>query len=297
MAVASLSGDGILVDEKGGNAHCIDHEIPTHHGSARTRPMRVLNLGLFRTGTSSFREALSILGFQNIYHMSYVFTERPQDSELWLKAFDAKYRSKRPETRLTREDWDSVLGDCDAVSDFPCAAFSEELIEAYPEAKVILTVRDSPEVWYESVMNTVWYAHSMSPFASGKLLGHPLLESWLPKLFRMGKRMFGDVFDGSFPANGIDVYRSHSEIIQRLVDEDRLLVFNVKEGWTPLCNFLGLELPKDAGPFPRVNEGQAVVDKVLAKQNALRGSMRRIGYSLLASVAVSAVLYTVYRPL
>lgn len=80
--------------------------------------------------------------------MSYVFTERPQDSELWLKAFDANYRSKRSEIRLSCEDWDSVLGDCDAVSDLPCAAFSDESIEACTEAKVILTVRNNPEVWY-----------------------------------------------------------------------------------------------------------------------------------------------------
>lgn len=108
--------------------------------------------------------------------MSYVFTERPQDSELWFEAFDAKYRSKRSKTRLSCEDWDSVLGDCNAVSDLPCAAFSEELIETCPEAKVILTVRNNSEVWYQSVMNTVWYAQSMSPFASGKFLGHPLLN-------------------------------------------------------------------------------------------------------------------------
>lgn len=81
----------------------------------------------------------------------------------------------------------------------------------------------------------------------------------------MGKRMFGDVFDSSFPDNGIHVYRSHSEIIQRLLDEDRLLVLNVKEGWAPLYSSLGLKIAKDAGLFPRVNKVKAVVDRVLAK--------------------------------
>ncbi|KAI6849030.1 hypothetical protein KC332_g1392 [Hortaea werneckii] len=259
--------------------------------AGRSRPMRVLNLGLFRTGTSSLREALSILEFQKVYHMSYVFQQKPSDSKIWLRAFDAKYRKQG--APFSREEWDGILGDCDAVSDFPCAAFSEELIAAYPEARVVLSVRDSPEVWYRSVLQTVWYVHMQSPFAPDKLLGQPGFERFLPSLFRMGKRMFSDVFEADFPRTGIDVYNEHIERIRTLVPPDNLLVFNVKDGWTPLCDFLGVPVPvaKEPCDFPIVNEGQAVVAKVLGKQAMLRRHMRILFWTIVASVAALMILF------
>ncbi|KAI7543863.1 hypothetical protein KC331_g7154 [Hortaea werneckii] len=259
--------------------------------AGRSRPMRVLNLGVFRTGTSSLREALSILGFQKVYHMSYVFQQKPSDSKIWLRAFDAKYRNLG--APFSREDWDEILGDCDAVSDFPCAAFSEELIAAYPEAKVILSVRDTPEIWYRSVLQTVWYVHMQSPFAPDKLLGQPVFERFLPSLFRMGKRMFSDVFEADFPRTGIDVYNEHIEHVRTLVPQNNLLIFNVKDGWMPLCDFLGLPVPvaQEPGDFPRVNEGQAVVAKVLGKQAMLRRRMRILFWTTVTSVMALIILF------
>ncbi|KAI7157543.1 hypothetical protein KC349_g5539 [Hortaea werneckii] len=259
--------------------------------AGRSRPMKVLNLGLFRTGTSSLREALSILRFQKVYHMSYVFQQKPSDSKIWLRAFDAKYRNLG--APFSREDWDEILGDCDAVSDFPCAAFSEELIAAYPEAKVILSVRDTPEIWYKSVLQTVWYVHMQSPLAPDKLLGQPVFERFLPSLFRMGKRMFSDVFEADFPRTGIDVYNEHIERVRTLVPQNNLLIFNVKDGWMPLCDFLGLPVPvaQEPGDFPRVNEGQAVVAKVLGKQAMLRRRMRIHFWTTVTSVMALIILF------
>lgn len=214
--------------------------------------------------------------------MSYVFEQRPEDSKFWLRAFDWKYRNKG--SPITRSEWDSVLGDCDAVSDFPCAAFSEELIAAYPEAKVILTVRDTPDVWLRSAMQTVWYVHLQSPFAPHKILGQPIFEPMLPSLFRMGKRMFSDVFDANLPETGIDVYNDHIRRLTQLLPQERLLVFNVKQGWKPLCDFLDVQVPGRVG-FPRVNEGQAVVEKVLAKQAVLRRMIRLLFCGMALTIA------------
>lgn len=220
--------------------------------------------------------------------MDYVFTHKPSDSSFWLRAYDAKYRSKgKP---LTRQDWDQVLGDCDAISDFPCAAFSEELIAAYPEAKVILTIRDSTASWFDSCLRTVWFVHRQSSFARGKLLGRPMFDALLPDLFRMGKRMFGDVVDGDFPRTGVYVYEEHNELIRKLVPKERLMVFNVKQGWVPLCEFLGEEVDEKmmVGGFPHVNEGQAFVDKVLGKQAMMR---RKIRDGILAVVVGLVALF------
>lgn len=222
--------------------------------------------------------------------MDYVFSQKPSDNSFWLRAYDAKYRSKG--APLIREDWDEVFGDCDAVSDFPCAAFSEELIAAYPEAKVILTVRDSMSSWFDSCLRTVWFVHRQSPFARGKFLGRPVFDILLSDLFRMGKRMFGDVFDGDLPRTGVQVYEWHDGLIRRIVPKERLLVFNVKEGWTPLCDFLGIEVTqemKERG-FPHVNEGQAFVDKVLGKQAVMRRKIREIGVAVVVGLLVLIVL-------
>lgn len=222
--------------------------------------------------------------------MDYVFTHKPNDSTFWLRAYDAKYRSKGKS--LTRKDWDQVLGDCDAISDFPCAAFSEELIAAYPEAKVVLTVRDSTASWFDSCLRTVWFVHRQSPFAKGKLLGRPIFDALLPDLFRMGKRMFGDVFGGDFPRTGVQVYEEHNEMIKRLVPRERLLVFNVKQGWRPLCEFLGVEVGEKmmVGGFPHVNEGQAFVDKVLGKQAMMRRKIRDLLLAIFVVVVALSVL-------
>jgi Sulfotransferase domain len=121
------------------------------------------------------RFALFDLGYSDVYHYSHIY-ENPKDAELWLEAFQAKYQGKgKP---YGRREWDALLGHWmvrwsrtsfrfitvpltavntgrQAVSDTPAVQFYKELLEAYPEAKVILTVRDTPEQWHFSVLSTI----------------------------------------------------------------------------------------------------------------------------------------------
>lgn len=138
----------------------------------RQVPMKVLALGLCRTGTDcefslsisffkhgfaglqltsihiALRQALRTLGYNDTYHGYVAALENPRDCELWYEALRAKYDGVgKP---FEREDFDQLLGNCQAVCDFPAAAFAKELIEAYPEAKVILTERDVDE-WHRWV--------------------------------------------------------------------------------------------------------------------------------------------------
>lgn len=120
--------------------------------------MRVLALGLGRTGTAcrcaieplpagdanklmliALRTALKELGFTDTYHMMSASVENPPDCLMWQDAFAAKYDG---EGTFGREQWDQLLGHCQAVCDWPAVAFAKELIEAYPDAKVLLTTRD-----------------------------------------------------------------------------------------------------------------------------------------------------------
>ncbi|KAL1645045.1 hypothetical protein SLS58_004116, partial [Diplodia intermedia] len=120
----------------------------------RTRPMGVLVLGQSRTGTSSMRAALQQLGYTRVFHFFSLF-EEPRQTPVWERAFHAKFLGDG--VPFTRADWDELLGpDCTAVTDTPCHIFAEELIAAYPEAKVVLTVRDSVDAWYHSYSTTIW---------------------------------------------------------------------------------------------------------------------------------------------
>lgn len=123
----------------------------------RQKPMKILAVGISRSGTESLREALHILGFEHTYHGF--------DSILPSSSLEATYRLLQKKyntapyngktTKLTADDFDSVLGDCVGVTDLTAAEFASELINAYPDAKVILNVRRDLDGWYRSVQQTM----------------------------------------------------------------------------------------------------------------------------------------------
>ena len=133
----------------------------------RVVPMRVLALGLGRTGTAcecwrlkiqcsladqtqALRSALQELGYTDTYHMMSASVENPPDCLMWQDAFAAKFDG---EGKFGREQWDQLLGHCQAVCDWPAVAFAKELIEAYPDAKVLITTRDVDS----------WHAYAITP--------------------------------------------------------------------------------------------------------------------------------------
>lgn len=159
---------------------------------------------------------------------------------------------------------------------------------------MILTVRDTTETWCEAVERTVWYVHQLSPFAKGKILGSSTFERCLPDLFRMGKRMFECIFDDDVPRTAAQVYQEHNDRIMRLVPPERLLVFNVKKGWSPLCRFLGQNVSEEmeGKGFPRLNDSQAFIDKVTAKQAMMR--RRLAAFAAGISAAGVALAYSIF---
>ncbi|GKZ70612.1 hypothetical protein AnigIFM50267_006266 [Aspergillus niger] len=220
----------------------------------REVPMQVLALGLCRTGTDSLRQALRALGYNDTYHGYAAVLENPRDCEMWHAALSAKYEGKgRP---FGREEFDQILGHCQAVSDFPAACFADELIQAYPEAKVILTVRDIDD-WHRSVSKsfTPLLTHPLLPLST--ILETLLLSRtrWIrPTWQKIWKYYFNDDFD----ANGRKAFEAHNSHVKDIVPAENLLIYNIKDGWEPLCEFLGKTVPLDgkgdAVPFPRGND-------------------------------------------
>ena len=145
----------------------------------RVVPMRVLALGLGRTGTASLRTALKQLGFDDCYHIMSASVENPPDCLMWQDAFAAKYDGVG---EFGRAEWDKLFGHCQAVCDWPAVAFAKELVEAYPDAKVILTTREL-DSWHASTMKTVnWRANApelkaVARFDWGSGLYQPMLKS------------------------------------------------------------------------------------------------------------------------
>lgn len=187
--------------------------------------LSVIGAGFGRTGTMSLKLALEQLGFGPCYHMVEVF-KNPKAPGYWEAAAD-----REP------VDWDEVFAGYGATVDWPNATFYRELAEAYPQAKLVLTVRD-PQAWFASTQATIFkHDFNLQPGDFG----------------RMTSKVIGRLFDQRMhdEAHCIEVYNRHNETVQRVIPAERLLVYDVSEGWAPLCNFLGAPVPDT--PMPKAN--------------------------------------------
>ncbi|KAI1343524.1 P-loop containing nucleoside triphosphate hydrolase protein [Xylariaceae sp. FL0016] len=249
----------------------------------RTVPMKVLLLATGRTGTASMRAAMKQLGYVDTYHMMNCSIENPPDALLWMDALRAKYDGVGQP--FTRKDWDKLLGNSQAVCDWPACAFAKELIEAYPEAKVVLTTRDV-DSWHASTMKTVYWR------ATDPELRWLSNWSWAARMYYpMLKKFFDTFFEGDFPNRGKAVYLRHNEEIRQMVPKDRLLEFRVQDGWDPLCKFLGEEIP--AGGFPNVNDNS---DFIQRSRRRNRRQMMNVAAHWLEILALGGVfLYLIFH--
>ncbi|KAI0180467.1 hypothetical protein GGR52DRAFT_245520 [Hypoxylon sp. FL1284] len=128
--------------------------------------MKVLVLGMPRTGTQSLADALDRLGFGPVYHMREVGKNRHQG--MWIEALDAKFEGRGEP--YNREKFERILGSYEALADYPAAIFPAELMAAYPEAAVILSVRHAEESWLASMEATLWHAYTRQPTPNPSLM-------------------------------------------------------------------------------------------------------------------------------
>ena len=220
--------------------------------------LAIIGAGFGRTGTLSLREALVRLGFGPCDHMLENF-EHPERFALWKDVFERKQAGEPI-------DWRPLLGGYRAIVDWPGAYFWPELIAAHPDAKVILTVRD-PERWYESCLATIFQLRAradQSPWAWAVMW---LVGVVMPTM-REGLQVVDDViwkgtFDGRFLDRGhaLRVFAAHRAAVQETVPPERLLVLDVKQGWEPLCAFLGVPVPAGE-PFPHVNNAESFQKRI-----------------------------------
>lgn len=199
--------------------------------------LKVVGSGLGRTGTLSMKRALEQLGFGPCHHMVEVFAH-PESMPLWVAAGAGE------------GDWDQIFKDYAAMVDYPGARYWREIAAHYPEAKVLHTVRD-PDAWFDSTQATI--------FAPGSFADAPP-----PPLKAFFESFAGDLLahlhDRAFMT---DHFRRHSAEVERTIPKERLLVYEVGEGWDRLCAFLGVPVP-DA-PYPSENSRAEFIDRVRAR--------------------------------
>jgi len=186
--------------------------------------LEVIGAGFGRTGTMSMKAALEILGFGPCHHMLEVTTSDAQ-REIW-----------RAIAAGGTPDWERAFAGYRATVDWPGAYFWRELAEYYPQAKIILTVRD-PESWFESATNTIFRSIANNPDRDS--VGVKLIQ----------ERLFGGRLHDK--AHAIALYEKNIAEVRQAFDGDRLLVYTMGEGWPALCDFLQRPIPEL--PYPEAN--------------------------------------------
>ncbi|KAL4779905.1 hypothetical protein BJX76DRAFT_364838 [Aspergillus varians] len=263
--------------------------VPTSRPK-RQKPMQVLAVGISRSGTESLREALHMLGFDHTHH-GFDTILPPYDLENIYRLLKKKYNT--PGTPLRAADFDTVLADSVGVCDLLVAEFAPELIAAYPDAKVILNTRTDLDAWHKSMQATMGY-FDINP------VDWDWCKSWFgAELFwirqAMCRTMMPAFFRGSFERNGKVVYEEHVAMVRDLgrgMPEGRLLEWSVEDGWEPLCQFLGKEVPDV--PFPKGNPPRAWAERIAVTTAAYHARALR-NMLLVGAVVVVGVGYAVAR--
>ncbi|KAF4445676.1 hypothetical protein F53441_10625 [Fusarium austroafricanum] len=258
------------------------------------REMQVLCLGLPRTGTASMAEALTVLGYKDVFHG----LKTMDNKEAWHvleRATDASFPNLPSYTGkpFTREEWDEVWGSSEATTDV-ASVYAPQLIEIYPDAMVILVIRDF-DPWFKSidegVLQQLW-----NPIASFSIsVLEPLLGSRAGVTAR--KQMLGlfqaDTVEEA-RKNAKETYERHHRTIREMVDEDQLLEYRMGDGWEPICEFLEKPVPEQE--FPHVNEAaelrRLIADKI--KRNIIEVATVAIPW-IGGVAAMGAGFWVVYR--
>merc|ERR1712130_598936 len=244
------------------NEHSKISAADEHLNEKKFDEIKVIGAGLPRTGTLSLKTALTQLYGGKCYHMMNVFSGKQEDVDIWIRAFKEEIPS---------EEWRKFFSERNYACgvDFPFSMHYKQLMKAYPDAKVVLSVRD-PKTWYTSVFTSIYQIGLlMEKHPTAKWLvqqidrrrpcTHDMIDIMDSRPLQGCKASFRGAIEGG-PEESERLFNDWVAEVKRSVPADRLLVHSAKEGWTPLCNFLGLPIPE--GSYPRVNDAASIASMV-----------------------------------
>ncbi|KAI0172542.1 P-loop containing nucleoside triphosphate hydrolase protein [Hypoxylon sp. FL1284] len=230
-----------------------------------SRRVQVIAAGYPRTGTVSMALALEKLLDGPACHGGTQIMQRHDDyCRLWVDAYKARDAGDKERTlKLVREATAGFV----ATADMPVVSFMEEMIELYPDAKVVLVTRD-PQKWWNSLVALTtqampwWVPIGVAPISGWRYIpsfmyyfSRSMME--LAKL-KEKKNVTVELLDQGGP----HILEIHNNLVRELIPKDRLLEMKLSDGWEPLCKFLSVPVPNE--PFPWANDAKAV-DEMAAK--------------------------------
>jgi hypothetical protein len=201
--------------------------------------LNVIGTGLGRTGTYSLKLALNELDLGPCFHMEEVILHMPKQLPKWQAAVAGK------------PDWADIYDGYKSAVDWPTASYYAELHAAYPNAKLVHTVRTT-QSWVASFSETI------QTLMKGKDQAPPAMRPWLEMSATAIEKV--GVTASATPEELVGIFEAHTAAVKAAIPASRLLMFDVKEGWAPLCKFLGVTTPTTE--FPRTNNRQDFWDKV-----------------------------------
>jgi Sulfotransferase domain len=201
--------------------------------------LAVIGVGVGRTGTYSLKLALEQLGLGPCHHMEEVIKDPPTHVPLWMSAAQGK------------PDWDKNYKDFNSAVDWPTASFWQELANNYPKARFVLTLRSTAS-WVQSFSETI------QKLLAGKDQAPPQMQPFIEMgIAVLGKAGFTAAQDHEALAKA---FEAHNYAVRAGLPKDRLLVYEVKDGWTPLCKFLDKPVPSE--PFPKTNNREDFWERI-----------------------------------
>ena len=219
--------------------------------------MKVIGTGVGRTGTLSLKAALERLGFGPCFHGRHVL-DHPDRLPMWRAAAAGE-----------PVDWRALFAGYTSTVDWPGAAFWRPLVEEFPSARFILTVRDA-QGWYDSVSRTIFRMFGDGP-ADERVAEARRTVPGLDMFTEFHRTMIWDGFFGGRFADrehAIRIYEQHNAAVRRAIPADRLLTIAPGAGWVPLCSFLGVPVPPE--PYPHLNDPGKFWARVDARINETR---------------------------
>jgi hypothetical protein len=206
--------------------------------------LKIIGAGFGRTGTYSLKLALEQLGFGPCHHMAEVINN-PDQIELWNSVADGK------------PDYGAIFSGFQSAVDFPVSAYWQDVLVANPDAKVILSYR-SAESWYASISQTIL------PLIQNTDAWPERARPWFELIQKV---IIGKALAGHTDKDGIlAAYRANERAARTLAAEGRALIFEARDGWQPLCDFLGVAVPDQ--PYPKTNPRVQFFDAVKAGTDA-----------------------------
>lgn len=253
---------------------------------------------------TGMKTALEILGYPT-YHAFNLWADSEDHIKGWNRAMDAKYHGKGT---FTRYDWDEILGQYTAIVDAPASFFAVELAEAYPDAKVVVLNRD-PEAWLQSCQAA--FTHRKGGGFTSFI--YQILTFWQPRLRtlalhmnRKQKEIWQFEWHEDCREKALAFFENYYADCRARIPAERMLEYRVQDGWKPLCDHLGVEVPtlhvdgskeRVEMPFPRTNES-AEFNKLVngIKTLVIKQSLRDWADRIVLSVAIGYSLYRALPP-